>query len=174
MENDWEVAETRAGQRVRELRQERGWSQTDLARRLGAYGFDLTQTTVAKLERGARPIRLNEVAALADIFGVPVSDLVGGDEGMLVNEHEQAALIRRRLHFEARITDAEQKLEEAKQRQEMAARQVAQLNQILGDLHNEWRRVNAAIHGGRPVGEFLADAAIFFEEKAEQEGQSDG
>lgn len=64
------------GQRVRHLRNVRGWSQTDLANELGARGFTMHQTTLAKLEGASRPTRLNEVAALAAAFEVELVDLV--------------------------------------------------------------------------------------------------
>ena len=42
---------------------------------LGA-GFSWQQSTVAKTEAAARPVRVDEAAALAGIFGVTVDDLV--------------------------------------------------------------------------------------------------
>lgn len=59
------------GEKVRQWRQARSWSQEDLAEKLRQHGFDMHQTTVAKLERGARPLRVAEAAAIAVIFGVP-------------------------------------------------------------------------------------------------------
>jgi transcriptional regulator with XRE-family HTH domain len=58
-------------QKVAQLREERGWSQAELARRLSAIGFEMHQTTVAKLESGKRPLRVAEVFALAEVFGLP-------------------------------------------------------------------------------------------------------
>ncbi len=69
---EW-TAEARVGERTRKHREGRGWSQEELGRRLEAHGFGMHQTTVAKLEGGGRPIRLNEVHALAIIFGVPLA-----------------------------------------------------------------------------------------------------
>jgi transcriptional regulator with XRE-family HTH domain len=63
--------ETSFGRRVRQWRQARNWSQEDLANRLRRQGFDMHQTTVAKIERGTRPLRVAEAAAIADIFRVP-------------------------------------------------------------------------------------------------------
>jgi transcriptional regulator with XRE-family HTH domain len=59
------------GEKMRQWRRERNWSQEDLAVRLRHYGFDMHQTTVAKIERGARPLRVAEAAAIATIFRVP-------------------------------------------------------------------------------------------------------
>lgn len=59
------------GTRVRELRRACNWSQEYLAQRLKGEGFEMHQTTVAKIEAGTRPLRVAEAAALAHIFSVP-------------------------------------------------------------------------------------------------------
>jgi transcriptional regulator with XRE-family HTH domain len=58
-------------QKVAQFREERGWSQAELAKRLSAIGFEMHQTTVAKLEAGKRPLRVAEAFALAQVFGLP-------------------------------------------------------------------------------------------------------
>lgn len=68
--------EVAVGARVRMLRELRGWSQAQLADRLRSMGFDMHQTTVAKLEGANRPIRVNELAALAVIFDSTVHELL--------------------------------------------------------------------------------------------------
>jgi transcriptional regulator with XRE-family HTH domain len=65
---DWEKS---FGDNVRHWRRERNWSQEDLADKLRSEGFDLHQTSVAKIERGTRPLRVAEAAAIATIFRVP-------------------------------------------------------------------------------------------------------
>lgn len=67
----YEYWETSFGTKVRQWRQARNWSQEDLADRLRLQGFDMHQTTVAKIERGTRPLRVAEAAAIANIFRVP-------------------------------------------------------------------------------------------------------
>jgi transcriptional regulator with XRE-family HTH domain len=74
-------------QKVAQLREERGWSQAELARRLSAIGFEMHQTTVAKLEAGKRPLRVAEAIALAQVFGLPLIAMFyipvkGADHGM--------------------------------------------------------------------------------------------
>jgi transcriptional regulator with XRE-family HTH domain len=64
--------EKRFGEVVRSWRQDRNWSQEDVADRLRHQGFEMHQTTVAKIERGARPLRVAEAAALADVFEMPI------------------------------------------------------------------------------------------------------
>jgi transcriptional regulator with XRE-family HTH domain len=52
------------------LREERGWSQSEVARRMKVYGYNWHQTTVGRVENGKRPLRLNELMHLAAMFGV--------------------------------------------------------------------------------------------------------
>ncbi len=60
------------GQKVRQLRMERGWSQEQLAEKLNSLGWAVHQTTIAKLEAGTRPIRIAEADTLAVAFGLPI------------------------------------------------------------------------------------------------------
>jgi transcriptional regulator with XRE-family HTH domain len=67
----YEEWERRFGDKVRQWRRARNWSQDDLVERLRDHGFEMHQTTVAKIERGTRPLRVAEAMALASILGVP-------------------------------------------------------------------------------------------------------
>ena len=60
------------GARVRELRTRRDMHQAVLALAMRRSGFRWHQQTVARVEAGSRPVRLNEATALAEIFGVPL------------------------------------------------------------------------------------------------------
>jgi transcriptional regulator with XRE-family HTH domain len=59
------------GQRIREVRLRRGWSQGDLAKRL-----DRTQTAVSYWESGRRTLGVDELVEVAVALGVPVSELL--------------------------------------------------------------------------------------------------
>lgn len=72
----WEEA---FGRRVRELRSARGWTQGDLAERMTVAGYQMHQSTVAKLENGSRPTNVGEIAALAAIFGMPIGHVFSND-----------------------------------------------------------------------------------------------
>lgn len=72
--------ERRFGEALRSWRQERGWSQEDAAERLRRQGFEMHQTTVAKIERGARPLRIAEAAALVEVFELPTIAILGVTE----------------------------------------------------------------------------------------------
>jgi transcriptional regulator with XRE-family HTH domain len=90
---------------VRWLRESRGLSQQELGSDLALHGFGMHYTTVAQLEVGARPLRLNEVAAIAALFEVPIESLWEKD-ALVLNERETAAQDRRLATAQA--ADAEQ------------------------------------------------------------------
>jgi transcriptional regulator with XRE-family HTH domain len=60
--------------RLREIRERRGWSQTELAERLDDYGRPFQRTTITKLEtpghQQARNVKLEDVLAIAAVLGV--------------------------------------------------------------------------------------------------------
>jgi len=66
------------GDKVRQWRRARNWSQEEVAAQLRYQGFDMHQTTVAKIERGTRPLRVAEAVALAYIFKVPALAIFEG------------------------------------------------------------------------------------------------
>lgn len=66
------------GQRIRQLRKAKGWSQPELARRAG-----LTEKTITNYETAARGVKdppLSTVQAIADALGVTLTDLLAEPE----------------------------------------------------------------------------------------------
>jgi transcriptional regulator with XRE-family HTH domain len=94
------------GNNVRWLRESRGLSQQQLGSDLFAYRAGMHQTTVAKLEAGAKPLRLNEVAAIAAYFGVPIESL-WDQTGATLGEHEETVLLRQINAVLKELTQAE-------------------------------------------------------------------
>jgi transcriptional regulator with XRE-family HTH domain len=72
-------AETLAGRQLRLLRQGCDWSQKEVADRMSAYGYAWNQSTITRIESASRPLRLNELADLAAMFGVPVTHFLRPD-----------------------------------------------------------------------------------------------
>jgi transcriptional regulator with XRE-family HTH domain len=65
------------GKRVQALRLERGWPQIQVAQGMTIVGLEKWRSmTVASLEHGQREVSLDELLALAEVFGVPLADLV--------------------------------------------------------------------------------------------------
>ena len=66
------------GLSVRRWREERGWSMADLNDRLIQEGLaNFHPTTVGRIERGERPVRLIEAKAIAAVLNATVEELLG-------------------------------------------------------------------------------------------------
>jgi transcriptional regulator with XRE-family HTH domain len=112
MENDgedeprWPIdLEARVAKNVRRLREGRGISQHQLGADLAIHGVGMHQTTVAKLEAGSKPLRLNEVLAIAAYFEVPIESL--WEESMaILGERSIAVVLAEISEIEAAIEDA--------------------------------------------------------------------
>lgn len=66
-------SESLASFNLRRIRKELGFSQQQIADRIKAEmpgGVRLSQTQIAKIERGERPWRLNEMVAISDALGI--------------------------------------------------------------------------------------------------------
>ena len=100
------------GQRVREWRKARNWSQEYLAEELNLHGFDMHQTTVAKIERGTRPLRVSEAVAIASIFSVPVLSVFYGP-GPETESVTQQAMREHMELLEKQAQSAQERLEDA-------------------------------------------------------------
>lgn len=64
------------GAQVRARRKAMGMSQQGLAEACSSRGFHAHQTTIAKLERGARPTTVDDLVVLADVFGALAADFL--------------------------------------------------------------------------------------------------
>lgn len=71
-ETDFDVM---VGRNVKALRNAADLTQTELAERLTAAGYPMQQQTVLKIERGSRPLKLEEALVVADILDVPTESL---------------------------------------------------------------------------------------------------
>ena len=69
------MAESTVGSRIRDLRRDKGWSQAELADKLGVTG-----AVVSKWETGTGSPGLESVSVMADLFGVSVDYLIKGRE----------------------------------------------------------------------------------------------
>jgi transcriptional regulator with XRE-family HTH domain len=95
---DADMAEQAFGERVRELRQARRWSQAELAAAMTEAGFPWQPVTVTRVERAQRPTRVSELAALSQVFDVKVGALLLGDpqqEPPVLTSEEAAAEVAR-------------------------------------------------------------------------------
>lgn len=82
-----QMTEENIGQRIKELRCQRGLSQEELARRIA-----MPRTAVTKIESGSQEIRFRELAKFAEALGISVGTLV--EERRPVRESDENAFFR--------------------------------------------------------------------------------
>jgi len=63
------------GAKLRQLRQQQGLNQFDVASKL-----NISIPAYSKIESGATDMSLNRLGQIAEIFGTPVSELIGFDK----------------------------------------------------------------------------------------------
>jgi HTH-type transcriptional regulator, competence development regulator len=63
---------SQVGDRIRELREERDWSQREFAKRVG-----INYSVINRIELGKRNVEDHELAKIADVFGVTTDYLLG-------------------------------------------------------------------------------------------------
>lgn len=125
---------------VRLLRQGRGWSQQEVAEKMRAYRYQWSQATVTRLESASRPIRLNELADLAALFGVPVTQFLESRDldfewhDLETLENEIASLTQERDVLKAELDETRSLAMVAAEREGAAAAALARVNGRLEAL----------------------------------------
>lgn len=103
-----------AARRVKQLRQERGWSQAVLAQRLRAHGqVTWGQGQIAKIETGLyRLDRLPDLIAMCEVFHVSLDALLAGEGTVQLGKDDdpsgrrELAEVRLAIKGKGRATDA--------------------------------------------------------------------
>lgn len=63
------------GPQVRRIREARGWTQSKLAVKIQLVGYDISRTSVSKIENRTVYVTDRQLLYLAEAFNVPVQDL---------------------------------------------------------------------------------------------------
>ena len=67
------------GQKIRQLRKQRGLTQEQLAAQLQTNNCDITRSALAKIEAGQRHIYLDEFKMLSSLLQVSYEELLSGE-----------------------------------------------------------------------------------------------
>ncbi len=83
-------------EKLAELRKQRGWSQEELGERLG-----VTRQTVSKWELGSTTPEMEKLAAMGELFGITLDELVRGGESCRVvgDVSEQKVVVVKKSRF---------------------------------------------------------------------------
>src|SRR5699024_9011932 len=88
---------------MKRLREERGWTQADLARKMTDIGWSgMYQTTISRMEKGERPVRIGEARGLARVFEVTV--------GMMIAQPESSKPVEALKNSVLKIDDIKRRL----------------------------------------------------------------
>lgn len=140
-------AEAAFGHAVRGARTTLGWTQDQLRRRLlDDHGIDLSKTAMARLELGQRPIRLNEVHALAVLLGMDLSGFGGAPKqttgldasvtrAMKLVEERGNALAREIEAVNQHLTMLDTARQEAHFRRDRLRAQLEEMTSLVKRLH---------------------------------------
>lgn len=134
-----ESPEQRFARLVRWAREQRGWSQDELARQLKAAGLPLHQTGLARLEAGDRGIRLNEAAVISKVIGLGL-DAFGGAQGGISaitsdEEAEEISELIDRMQVQKLATQEELKQLHQDYEEQVTKLRVSVQNLEIGILH---------------------------------------
>lgn len=140
-----ESAEEIFGAQVRQAREARGWTQDRLRRVLqDVAGVDLSSTAMTRLEQGKRPIRLNEVTALAQILELGLERYAGGPVRLMQqDEYERARKELLRLH--AMEAEAHRRLDQAREAVMAATASEHHARQQMDQLRTQIARLEASL-----------------------------
>lgn len=64
------------GTTVKKIRQERGWSLTQLSDQLMFLGFDIPKSSIDNIEKGKRIVKEYEFYALCKVFDISMEEML--------------------------------------------------------------------------------------------------
>lgn len=74
------------GRNIYELRKKRGWSQSDLARKL-----DKKTSTISSYETDSKTPSVDTIIAMSELFGVSIDELIYGENAEVLSTKHLAA-----------------------------------------------------------------------------------
>ncbi|MEV5131669.1 helix-turn-helix transcriptional regulator [Streptomyces sp. NPDC053705] len=129
------------GKTVRAARENRMWTQTDLATRFGqVLGKDVSALAVSRIEAAQRPVPLAEVAALAQVLNLEIDPLLNPAPISLPSAEleQRAGRVRdeiNELHLQevqlmTSFASAQQQLPRVRDRKDALARELQALERV--------------------------------------------
>jgi transcriptional regulator with XRE-family HTH domain len=154
----------RFGQQLKRMRDEKGWTQPQMADLLSKKGIaPMHATTIAKIEAGARSVRINEAVGIADLLDVSLDALLRRQR------HDDTTLTFALAILMGYVTDCQRQIREAQGTAADVAEQVddlpEQFNDVpaLPDLQRAARGLSVELKRAATAAEkfvFLAGVAI--------------
>jgi transcriptional regulator with XRE-family HTH domain len=86
------VSHKEIGQRIKLLRQERGWTQVELGKRL-----EITQPNLSAIERGSRGVTVHQVVKIAKALGASTDEILVAEKAPQAGQRPKKRLMQRLL-----------------------------------------------------------------------------
>lgn len=99
-------ANARLSRLIRARREERGWSQQDLADAAQEAGLGWIQSTVNRIEHGERNISLDEVGSVAALLGIGIEAILDADLQRLKVRRAELGSLAKEAETEAAEAEA--------------------------------------------------------------------
>lgn len=126
--------------RLREVRQQAGVTQQQVADRMTKVGHKLHRSAVAKIELGERPVTIGEAIQLASILGVPLMEMVTDRGSATELERQHAARVEAQIKVRSlqhETAERHKLLQEQQVLYENAEQRLAAAQRHLRDLGGE-------------------------------------
>jgi transcriptional regulator with XRE-family HTH domain len=132
--------------KLREIRQQAGVTQQQIADRMTGAGHKLHRSAVAKIELGERPVTIGEAVQLAGVLGVPLMEMVTDRDAATELERQHAARV------EAQINVRSLQHEAAERHKLLAEQQILYENvvQRLGAAQRRLRELGGELPWNTP------------------------
>jgi transcriptional regulator with XRE-family HTH domain len=96
------------GQRLRDLREQAGLTQQQLADMMRVAGSKMHRSTIGKIEAGERVVSIGEAAQFADVLDLKLTDMLTAGHGRLVPAHLKVkSLEHRAAEYERQRDEAQ-------------------------------------------------------------------
>jgi transcriptional regulator with XRE-family HTH domain len=137
MDDGDKTPEEIVGANIKAMRSQLGLTQAELAEAMQGLGYSWIQTTVAKTEAADRPLRVNEVADLAQILGTRLPDLVSSH-----NDWNRQAINMMLSHFQGHANRLTMDIQELTQQLEVKRQALGEAQKRVRELQAELDQVD--------------------------------
>ena len=99
------------GNKIRELRKSRGWTQSDLASKLNT-----TKGTISNYEKAYRSPKKDMIFAISEVFGVSINDIFPPMDSIEINDFKEPTILANISESMSETIEIMKKLDEEHQK----------------------------------------------------------
>lgn len=145
--NEEQIA--RIGKNIEKAREQKGWSQNELARQMVATGWGTYSSTfVSRTERGNRVPKIDEMIALAEVLGTSLDSLAFGDKSDQLEAQTRTSIVKLSNIFEQLAFDIEEHIRAQEHLKELSRSVTPRIREhalLTLEDHTLWDAIEQAI-----------------------------